>query len=140
ACTGLAANVNARSNLLSSSFDTDNSTFFAYQAQFLIDHLDGDPDKTPEVPDSCLVVTQRYEFYKEGLQPFEPFGFFPSAKFRPLVSYDYFTDQGGPTIQSVTLPQRLHFDARSVQQPGLPPPPSKFGVNDELLACDKDAK
>jgi hypothetical protein len=141
ACTGLAPNVQARSNLLTYQYDTDNTQYFAYQAQFLIDHLDGDPDTTPNVPDSCVVVTQRYEFYKEGLKPLENFGFFPSAKFRPLVSYSYFTDPGGPQLQSLTTAQRLHFDARTPNPQNQNPPITaslKSPANATILSCDVD--
>jgi hypothetical protein len=107
----------------------------ALEATYLIDHLDGDPQKTPEVPDSCVVVKQRYEFYKEGLVPFEPFGKFPSAKFRPLVDYQYFTDSNGPTLKALTAAQRLDFDARNANAPA-----SKAAVNDTMLSCDVDSK
>jgi hypothetical protein len=139
ACTGLASGVNARSNLLTYSATTDNATFVAYQAQFLIDHLDGDPDTNPEVHDTCAVITQKYEFRKEGLKPFEPFGFFPSAKFVPQVSYSYFRDLNGPALESLQTAQRLHFDVRSLAQPDLPPPPAKYSVNNEMLTCDGNA-
>jgi hypothetical protein len=41
------------------------------QAQFLIDKLDGDPADTSNGaanPESCVLVTQRHEFYREGTE------------------------------------------------------------------------
>jgi hypothetical protein len=107
---------------------------FNIQAQYLIDQLDGDAEKDPTLPDSCVLLTQTYEFYQEGLVALEPFGLFPSAKFRPLVSYQYFTDTG-PTLQSLTTAQRLFFDANSTLKDGSQ---LKSPVNDTLLACDPD--
>src|SRR5207244_1578085 len=72
-------------------------------------------------------------FYQEGLVPLEPFGFFPSAKFRPLVTYDYFTDAGGPTLESLTVAQRLHFDPKNANDPS-----DKFVANATMLSCDAD--
>jgi len=105
---------------------------FALEAQYLIDRLDGDPDQTPDVPDSCVVLTQRYEFYKEGLRSLEPFGLFPSAQFRPLVSYSYFTDSG-PTLKSLSTAQRLALNANSVLKDNTL---LKYPINDTLLTCD----
>ncbi|HEY6306471.1 MAG TPA: hypothetical protein VI488_08465 [Candidatus Angelobacter sp.] len=145
ACTGAAPGVNVRSHLLkyNAGFSPDG-TNYSYQAQYLIDYLDGNPDTNPDAPDSCVLLTQQYEFYAEGLKPLEPFGKFPSALFRPLVSYTYFTEPGGPKLQLLTAAQRLHFDAQT--PPDASPRPSqppftaslKSPANGSMLACDPD--
>jgi hypothetical protein len=143
ACTGAAPGINVRSHLFkyNRDFSQDGTNYF-YQAEFLIDHLDGDPESSPDIPDSCVLLTQRYEFYREGLKPLEPFGHFPSALFRPLVTYNYFTDAGGPTLQLLTAAQRLHLDARTppnaIPQPSQPPFTAslKSPVNATMMSCD----
>ncbi|HEY6252382.1 MAG TPA: Ig-like domain-containing protein, partial [Candidatus Angelobacter sp.] len=139
ACTGVAPGVNARSHLLKYSASPNIFTdHFEYKAQYVVDFLDGDPDTDPDIPDSCVLITQQYEFYKEGLKPLEPFGFFPSALFRPLVKYTYYTDAGGPQLNYLQAPQRMHFDARTPDQPTPTIASQKAKANDTMLACDVD--
>jgi hypothetical protein len=131
----LASGFPGRSQLM--SYDTKyaaDGTNVAVQAQYLIDQLDGDVDQDPGRSDSCILLTQRYEFYQEGLTSLEPFGLFPSAKFRPLISYQYFTDSG-PSLESLTTAQRLAFDVNSVDAAGNL---TKSPANDTMLACDPD--
>jgi hypothetical protein len=127
----------ARSRLYSYSLispsDT-NDTYTGVEAQYLVDLLDGDHDQDQTKHDSCVLITQRYEFYREGLKPFEPFGYFPSARYRPLVSYHYFTDAGGPDLLSFTTAQRIQLDARD-SNPAIQP---KAAANSSMLTCDPD--
>jgi hypothetical protein len=137
ACTGVAPGVNARSHLLKYSPSPKVfSDHFEYQAKYVVDYLDGNPDINPDAPDSCVLVTEQYEFYKEGLKPLEPFGFFPSAQFRPLVKYSYFTDAGGPHLNFLQAAQRMHFDARTPDQLTPTIASQKAKANDTMLACD----
>jgi hypothetical protein len=141
ACTGVAPGVNARSHLLAytSNLSPDGKDYF-YEAKFLLDYLDGNPDDDPTAPDSCILITQRYEFYKEGLKPLEPFGHFPSAQFKPLVQYRYFTDNG-PPVQTMTTAQRMHFDPRTPNPIGLQPAITaslKAAATGAMMSCDFD--
>jgi hypothetical protein len=64
-------------------------------------------DKIPEGSNSCLIVTQRYEFDKTvtGCEPSETL---PCDRFRPTVEYHFFGQQDD-TFQSINTAQRLHF-------------------------------
>jgi hypothetical protein len=127
ACTGSRT---TRGNLIAYTPPAVANGVLSLEAEYLFDQLDGDPNVTPEAADSCLVVTQRYEFLEEGARPLEPFGKFPAAQFRPLVRYQYFTDHG-PKLTTVTTAQRLAFDARRADAPALKAPSNAI-----LLACD----
>lgn len=133
ACSGLAPGVSARSRLLTFTARPPDGSSFTYEAQFLIDRLDGDPDEDSTVPDSCVLLTQHYEFRKEGLAPLEPFGKLAAARFLPELKYSYFTDPGGPQINALTTAQRLHFDARTPSLAG-----QKAAANATLLSCDPE--
>jgi hypothetical protein len=125
-----------RVRLLSYASPSIGSTVMSIEARYLIDFLDGNVEQSPELPDSCLVVTQRYEFLQEGLSTLEPFGLFPSARFMPIVKYSYFTDAGGPKLSSFTSPQRFVFDARTLPQGQAPDP--KADANATMMTCDPD--
>jgi hypothetical protein len=93
------------------------------QAKYLLDRLDGDTDKDPTKPDSCALVTQRYEFWREGLDAPETSDELSAARFKPIVSYQYFTDSG-PAIQSFNAAQRFQFAPTQFQFNGAATPPS----------------
>ena len=125
----------SRSQLIDFKNVPSDGKTFALEATYLLDRLDGDPDNpaTPNVPDSCLLVTQRYQFEKENLRPFEPNAALPTGKFFPTVEYKYFSD--GSQLNSITLPQRFHFDARDIGNQPL----AKASSNATLLTCDPDS-
>ncbi|MBZ5508477.1 MAG: Ig-like domain-containing protein [Acidobacteriia bacterium] len=125
----------SRSQLIDFKNVPSDGNTFALEATYLLDRLDGNPDDpaTPNVPDSCLLVTQRYQFEKENLRPFEPNAALPTGKFFPTVEYKYFSD--GSQLNSITLPQRFHFDARDIGNQPL----AKASSNATLLTCDPDS-
>ncbi len=106
ACVGATT---SRSQLLRFTVTPSNGDSFALQAQYLLDRLDGDPDRSPEVPDSCAVVTQRYEFWREGYDAPEASDELSAARFKPIVSYQYFTSGNGPQLVSFNTAQRFLF-------------------------------
>lgn len=126
----------SRSRLVDFKSEPSDGKTFALQAKYLLDRLDGDPNDplTPSVPDSCLLVTQRYQFEKVNSpadgRPFEPNGALPTGKFFPTVEYQYFSDRS--TLNSITMPQRMQFDARDINDDPSPKAPS----NATLLTCD----
>jgi uncharacterized repeat protein (TIGR01451 family) len=74
----------------------------AVEATYIIDHL-------TQTSQSCLQITQRYEFYSEGALPCEPSGTLPCSNFKAIVNYK-FIGRGGETLKSINIPQRNHFD------------------------------
>ncbi|MDQ1639864.1 MAG: hypothetical protein QOF62_3203 [Pyrinomonadaceae bacterium] len=62
-------------------------------------------DRIPATSQSCLHITQRYEFYREGVLPCEPSGELVCSNYRALVSYK-FVGSGGETLTSINIPQR----------------------------------
>jgi hypothetical protein len=103
------------------------------QAQFLIDKIDGDPADTSngsQNPESCVLITQRHEFFKEGTDdPCEASGKFPCARFKPTVSYRYYSDTN--RLLSLKGAQRLKFN---VIEP--PPNPQPQPPNAVILPTD----
>jgi hypothetical protein len=126
----------SRSRLVDFKSEPSDGKTFAIEAKYLLDRLDGDPNDplTSTVPDSCLVVTQRYQFEKVNSpadgRPFEPNGALPTGKFFPTVEYQYFSD--GSTLNSITMPQRMQFDARDINDDPSP----KAHSNGAILTCD----
>ena len=102
------------------------------QAQFLIDKLDGDPADTSngsQNPESCVLVTQRHDFFTEGTaDPCEASGKFPCARFKPTVSYRYYSRN---RLLSLNSAQRLKFN---VVEP--PPNPQPQPPNAVILPTD----
>jgi hypothetical protein len=115
----------SRSQLLQFQYVNSNPNYFALQAQYLLDRLDGDPDVTPQVPDSCVVVTQDHEFWKEGYDACEASDVLSCARFKPIASYQYFTDSG-PGIKTVNSAQRFLFNPNSGYS--APPAPATGGA------------
>ena len=85
---------------------------FALEATFVIDRLFGDPEaiQDPQAPEACVVLTQRYEFYKEGAKACEASGELGCAVWNPLVSYKYLRDVDAPKLASITPVQRMEFN------------------------------
>jgi hypothetical protein len=136
ACTGSAT---ARSQLLQFRYTPANKDFFALEAQYLLDRLDGDPDQTPEVPDSCAVVTQRYEFWREGYDAPEASDELSAARFKPIVRYQYFTDPSGPVLKSFNTAQRFLFTPTAFSETSPPSftfPPSPADIAALFLDCE----
>jgi hypothetical protein len=72
-------------------------------------------DRIPFMGNSCLQVTQRYKFYAEtdpnsSGERYEPSGGLPAARFKPIVSYQFFPDDPKYLNQfSIQIPEYLHF-------------------------------
>ncbi len=64
-------------------------------------------DNIPQGSDSCLILTQRYDF-DEAARGCEPSETLPCARFRPTVDYHFFGPQGD-AVNSINVAQRLHF-------------------------------
>ena len=66
-------------------------------------------DRIPAASDSCLHITQRYEFYHRvpGDQC-EPSGTLPCSRWKPIVKYQ-FLSRSGDILISINIPQRLHL-------------------------------
>jgi len=138
ACAGLGSGYPGRSQLFSLN-TTTNSTSVTVQAKYFIDRLDAPDETDPNLPDSCVVLTQNYQFTQEGLTPFEPNGKLATGRFLPTIQYNYFTTAGGPQLVSLTTPQRFEFDARSNLPVPNVPTEAKASANATLLACDHDS-
>jgi hypothetical protein len=95
----------ARSRLMEyrEMFDDERLVIFATYAV----------DQIPPGSNSCLRITQRYEFYKAGIGC-EPSERLPCTRFKPIVEYE-FQGQNGETLTSINVVQRDHF-----QVDGLP--------------------
>ena len=133
----------SRSQLLQFQLVNSNPNYFALQAQYLVDRLDGDPDVTPQAPDSCIVVTQDYEFWKEGYDACEASDVLSCARFKPKASYSYYTDSG-PTINTVNTAQQFLFNpnpgyATPVLAPQVPAPPPASSVSMLMYDCEHSA-
>jgi Bacterial Ig-like domain/Bacterial Ig domain len=125
ACIG---STTAQSHLLEFQSVPSNGDSFVLQAKYLLDYLDGDTDKDSTKPDSCVLVTQRYEFWREGYDAPETSDELSAARFKPKVSYEYFTDSG-PAIQSFNAAQRFQFAPTQFQYDSTTSPPSFHYVN-----------
>jgi hypothetical protein len=113
----------SRSQLLQFQYVTSNPNYFALQAQFLVDRLDGDPDMNSQLPDSCIVVTQDYEFWKEGYDACEASDVLSCARFKPKATYNYYTNTG-PAVNTVNVAQRFLFSPNSGYT--APPPTTSY--------------
>jgi uncharacterized repeat protein (TIGR01451 family) len=69
-------------------------------------------DQLPEPSESCLTITQRYEFYKSG-SGCEPSETLPCARWKPIVKYQ-FLGKGGETLTSLNVAQRQHFKVNGI--------------------------
>jgi len=89
-----------RSRLVEYYVFTDDKKLVV-QATYVIDQI-------PAGSQSCLHIIQRYEFYKQvpGDQC-EPTGKVPCARWRPIVKYQFF-GQNGETLTSINIAQRQH--------------------------------
>ncbi len=139
ACVG---STTSRSQLLKFSVVPSNGDSFALEAQYLLDRLDGDPDRSPELPDSCALVTQRYEFWREGYDAPEASDELSAARFKPIVKYQYFTSANGPQLLTFNTAQRFLFQPteRFHQQTGGAPsqlfPDSPTSVATLFFDCE----
>jgi hypothetical protein len=68
-------------------------------------------DRIPGAPKACLIISQTYEFYRDGLGPCEPSESLPCSRFRPMVSYSFHGGQG-EFLASLNIPQRHHYLVR----------------------------
>jgi hypothetical protein len=67
-----------------------------------------------------VILTQHYEFWREGFDAPEASDELSGARFKPTVTYQYFTDPNGPVLNSFTAAQRFQFS------------PTAFTVNDVM--------
>ncbi|HEX8723264.1 MAG TPA: Ig-like domain-containing protein [Pyrinomonadaceae bacterium] len=88
-----------RSRLVDYHVSTDDEKL-TVEATYVVDRI-------PSTSGSCLQITQRYEFYRQGLLPCEPTGTLSCAKWKPIVKYK-FQGQNGEVLRSITIPQRQH--------------------------------
>ena len=66
-------------------------------------------DRIPATSESCLHITQRYEFYNRVTgDQCEPSGSLPCSRWKPIVKYR-FLGRGGDVLKSINIPQRLHL-------------------------------
>lgn len=84
-------------------------------------------DQIPGFAQSCLHITQRYEFYKEGVLPCEPSGTISCSNFKPTVKYKFF----GPVPGALTIAQRSHITVKNFSRNTV----GLFRDCDTLLNC-----
>ena len=79
-----------------------NDTKRVIEARYLVDQiLDSSQD--------CVLVTQRYEFYKPVPgDDCEPSATVPCARWKPIIQYNY-RPGSGAQLQSIRFAQRFHF-------------------------------
>jgi hypothetical protein len=65
-------------------------------------------DNIPAESGNCLLVTQRYKFYKEQ-QGCEPSENLPCARFKPIVKYVFSSQRAEKEFRFINVVQRLHF-------------------------------
>jgi hypothetical protein len=97
------------------------SQIIKFEPQRLADRLvlqaDYGIDKIPGAPNSCLKISQQFEFFKSGFDvpigqesKCEPSGSITTCtKFRPMISYK-FTKSGNESLKDINIPIRLHFE------------------------------
>lgn len=132
----------SRSQQLSLTYFPSAGDQFAIEAKFLLDRLDGDPDQDPTKPDSCVILTQHYEFWREGFDAPEASDELSAARFKPTVTYQYFTGTNGPKLNLFTAAQRFQFSptAFTVNDVTAPKPfsypPSSASIATLFLDCE----
>lgn len=89
----------ARSRLVDYHEDMDVEKLTIY-ATYSVDNI-------PAGSGSCLEITQRYEFYKDGTGC-EPSDRLPCARFRPIVEYKFY-GQNQELLTSINIVQRDYF-------------------------------
>lgn len=96
--------------------DSINSTLVNYSTtvddEKLVVEATYSVHKIPLSSASCLQITQRYEFYREGALPCEPSQTLPCSNFKPSVKYKFF-GQNGETLKSINIVQREHFTVKN---------------------------
>lgn len=65
-------------------------------------------DKIPTTSQSCLRITQRYEFYREGVLPCEPSKTVKCSNYKSIVKYK-FNGQGTESLWSLNIAQRNRY-------------------------------
>ena len=118
-----AGDAEASSRLIDYHVHSDDQ-MLVIEATYLIDRI-------PATSKACLHITQRYEFYKEGVLPCELSGTIKCSNFKPLVRYAFF-DQG-ELVNKVNVVQRIRYkdggyDANTT---------SIFSDCDGLIGCGK---
>jgi hypothetical protein len=101
----------ARSRLVSFAVNNDNEKL-VIEGTYAV-------DKIPATSQSCLFITQRYEFHEAGIGC-EPSETLPCARFKPIVKYR-FVGRGSDRLDFFNAVQRHFFqvDGRPVNTVGL---------------------
>lgn len=82
-------------------YTTTDDTKLVVEATYVIDQI-------PAGSQSCLEITQRYEFYRtKAGDNCEPSSSLPCSRWKPIVKYR-FTGQNGETLRSINIAQRQH--------------------------------
>jgi uncharacterized repeat protein (TIGR01451 family) len=90
-----------RSRLVEFYINQNDDEKLVIQATYVVDQI-------PTGSQSCLQITQRYEFYKQiPGDNCEPSGTLPCQRWKPIVSYKFF-GQPGETLTSINIAQRQH--------------------------------
>ena len=115
-----SAETSMRSRLVK-FYTTTDDTKLVVEATYVIDQI-------PAGSQSCLEITQRYEFYRtKAGDNCEPSAKLPCSRWKPIVKYR-FTGANGETLRSINIAQRQHrkVDNNSYDTVGL------FRDNDTL--------
>src|SRR5258708_15247026 len=113
----------SRSQLFAFNYYPSDGDRFILQAEYLLDRLDGDHDQDSTKADSCVLVTQHYEFWREGYDAPEASDELSAARFKPIVSYQYYSDTG-PAFKSPNTAQRFQFEPTAFQFNSTTTPPT----------------
>lgn len=97
-----STDLSMRSRLVEYYVDRNDPQKLVIEATYVIDQI-------PAGSQSCLHITQRYEFYKQVPGDHcEPSGKLPCQRWKPIVKYQFFP-QNQETLASLNIPQRFHF-------------------------------
>jgi hypothetical protein len=109
---------------------SDGQTAYV-EATYEVDNVGSDPD-------SCLLITQQYEFdtpvypaLDSSVQGCEPSDTLPCTPFKPIVNYEFIPGPSGETLSAINTAQRLNFQVDG-------PRPNYFAVFrdcDAILVC-----
>lgn len=94
----------SRSRLVDYSV-VENADMLVIQATYAIDRI-------PSTSQSCLTITQRYEFYPP-IGSCEPSETLDCARFKPIMQYR-FAGSGGEYLRSLNIVQRDHFQVNGI--------------------------
>jgi probable HAF family extracellular repeat protein len=123
-------NCSATSRLVYFQTSTAGTNPLEIKAMYEIDNISSNPD-------ACIFITQDYQFFVPGnpvldpSQACEPSETLPCARFKPITSYQFISDDPAETLISINTAQRLQF-AVDLQNPTFFP----SWAQSELVALD----